>query len=236
MQSLAPQPSATNALSNPISSATGEASRSQPTAATSSLPTANEILAFHKAAGNVPKPFKPFAFQFPTRRSPSVSNASYTRPRAGSINPADNAGAPPGAAAPAPGGGGHFAALLAAAGLSISPANSPSPSPIGRSGTPASGWVGRGSTDGLSNPAWRPSTEGLSAFPGRTSTDALNAFPPRGSTDALTAFPPRASTDALSNFAFGGPGGQESRQSLQSGYSLEVPWEGQEGEFIYFSN
>jgi hypothetical protein len=155
----------------------------------------NEVLAYHKAAGNVPKPFKPFAFQFP-RRSPAVSNASNGRPlgnlSADASVPANNNG---------------FAALVAAAGLSMSPAGSPSPSPVvGRSVTPGSNWIARGSTDGLGG-SMRPSTDGLAAFP------------------------PRSSTDALSNFAFGGA--QESRQSLQSRYSLEVPFEGQEGTVIF---
>lgn len=36
----------------------------------------DDIWAYHKAAGNVPKPFKPFAFQFPSRRSPTNSNGA----------------------------------------------------------------------------------------------------------------------------------------------------------------
>ncbi|PVG04251.1 hypothetical protein CPB86DRAFT_792962 [Serendipita vermifera] len=161
---------------------------------TSQNPNAdNEVLAYHKAAGNVPKPFKPFAFQFPMR-SPAVSNASNGR-SIGNLN-AEASVPPP------PNSSNGFAALVAAAGLSMSPAGSPSPSPVGRSVTPGSNWIARGSTDGL-GASMRPSTDGL------------------------TAFPPRSSTDALSNFAFGGA--QESRQSLQSRYSLEVPFENQEG-------
>lgn len=144
----------------------------------------NEVLAFHKAAGNVPKPFKPFAFQFP-QRSPVISNASNTR-TTGSNNNMDNGST----------NAGHFAALVAAAGLSVSPTNSPSPSPLGRSTTPGSNVIGRASNDGLSAMPWRPSTDGL------------------------TSFPPRSSTDALNNF-----GNPERRGSLQSGYSVEVPWD-----------
>ena len=149
----------------------------------------NEVLAFHKAAGNVPKPFKPFAFQFP-QRSPVISNASNGR-TTGSNN-VENGSA----------NTGHFAALVAAAGLSVSPTGSPSPSPMGRSNTPGSNVIGRASNDGLGAMPWRPSTDGLMAFPPRSSTDALNNF-----------------------------GNQESRQSLQSGYSVEVPWESQDGAF-----
>lgn len=149
----------------------------------------NEVLAFHKAAGNVPKPFKPFAFQFP-QRSPVISNASNGRTPG--LHNADNG----------PANTGHFAALVAAAGLSVSPTGSPSPSPLGRNTTPGSNIIGRASNDGLGAMPWRPSTDGLTSFPPRSSTDALNHF-----------------------------GNQESRQSLQSGYSVEVPWETQDGVF-----
>ncbi|KAG8868294.1 hypothetical protein FRC20_003642 [Serendipita sp. 405] len=165
----------------------------------------SDVLAYHKAAGNMPKPFKPFAFQFP-KRSPAVSSTSthgQSRPSV-NLNNNDNntteSSSTGGAGAGAGGSNNPMAALLAAAGLSTSPVNSPSPSPIGRISTSNRA---RGSTDGLSAATpWRPSTDGL------------------------TAFPPRSSTDPLSNF---GNGPIESRQSLQSGYSFEVPWETQPG-------
>jgi hypothetical protein len=135
----------------------------QPLFSSPSLPADNEVLAFHKAAGNVPKPFKPFAFQFP-QRSPVISNASSGRP-SNSVN-GENGST----------NGGHFAALVVAAGLSGSPAGSPSPSPLARS------------------------TDGFGGMPGRPSTDGLNNF-----------------------------GNQESRHSLQSGYSLDAPWDNHEG-------
>ena len=147
----------------------------QPLFSASFASTDNQVLAFHKAAGNVPKPFKPFAFQFP-QRSPVISNASSGRP-AGLVN-GENSSM----------NAGHFAALVAAAGLSISPTGSPSPSPLGRSTTPGSNMIGRASTDGFGG------------MPGRPSTDGLNNF-----------------------------GNQESRHSLQSGYSMEAPWDNHEG-------
>ncbi|CAG7849232.1 SubName: Full=Uncharacterized protein {ECO:0000313/EMBL:CCA67989.1} [Serendipita indica DSM 11827] len=148
----------------------------------------NDVLAYHKAAGNVPKPFKPFAFQFP-RRSPTISTSTGGPSRSFANLPvAESAGNSNG-----------FAALVAAAGLS-SPVNSPSPSPV-PAGRPPVGVNAYGDTLN-SNTPWRPSTEGL------------------------TAFPPRSSTDALTNF---GNGPLESRHSMQSGYSMEVPWETHEG-------
>jgi len=149
--------------------------------------TDNEVLAFHKAAGNVPKPFKPFAFQFP-QRSPVISNASSSRQTGPSNGEATSTSV------------GNFTALVAAAGLSVSPTGSPSPSPLGRAMTPGSNVIGRASTDGLGSMPMRPSTDGLMAFPSRSSTDALNNF-----------------------------GHQESRHSLQSGYSVEAPWDGHDG-------
>ncbi|KAG8829153.1 hypothetical protein FRC17_007054 [Serendipita sp. 399] len=150
----------------------------------------SEVWAYHKAAGNMPKPFKPFAFQFP-KRSPAVSTSTNGQSRRSmnlNNNTVENASS----------NNNPLAALVAAAGLSTSPVNSPSPSPVGRVSTSNRA---RGSTDGLSATQWRPSTDGL------------------------TAFPPRSSTDPLATFGNGLP---ESRQSLQSGYSFEVPWETQQ--------
>jgi hypothetical protein len=159
----------------------------QPLFSTPHASTDNAVLAFHKAAGNVPKPFKPFAFQFP-QRSPAISNASNGRP----LGPASGESGLVNV--------GHFAALVAAAGLSVSPTGSPSPSPLGRSTTSGS------------NMNFRASTDALGGMPGRPSMDGLTAFPPRSSTDALNYF-----------------GNQESRHSLQSRYSMEAPWDNHDG-------